>query len=69
MFNRSLVIKPKLKSMFIYKKINIVDGEESGDWYQVGYYDPDGDFRELRKYRTQHEAEVKVNYLNGGVKS
>ena len=56
--------------MFIYKKINIVDGgEESGDWYQVGYYDPDGDFRELRKYRTQHEAEVKVNYLNGGVKS
>ena len=56
--------------MFIYRKICIVDGEEEkrGDWYQVGYYNPEGEFKEVRKYRKQNKAEKKVNYLNGGVK-
>ena len=53
--------------MFVYKKICIVDGKEEkrGDWYQVGYYEPEGEFYEVRKYREQDKAEEKVNHLNG----
>jgi hypothetical protein len=35
-------------------------------WYEVGFYEPDGDFIQVSTMAFQNEAADYVHYLNGG---
>ena len=44
--------------MWVFRKLK--------DMYQVGYYDPDGDFYVGFEYESVVDAAANVHFLNGG---
>ncbi len=52
--------------MCYYYKVNKDESIESPRRYEVGFYDPKGDWHLEQVYDDVDEAAARVNYLNGG---
>lgn len=50
--------------MWVYRE---ADRADAGSCWQVGYYDPDGQWHQDRSFEAREDAARRVHYLNGGV--
>lgn len=51
--------------LYVHDGVRGDNGDVHAIW-QVGFYDPDGDWKPVSEHDSPEEAAARVSYLNGG---